>query len=131
MHKLYKKKKKSLLGAITPWDWYPILNVLQFTRGLGHELSEGTVSGAPHGLHAGLVIGFLSDKYVEHSTRVRPVRIKGGDLAVPSQGLKPQQTNPLGFEPLPAPPARISRSSYLSHSHSGDELRGGHILSTI
>ena len=39
----------------------PILIVPQPTRGLGHGLCGRATSGAPHGLHAGLVIGFLSD----------------------------------------------------------------------
>ena len=39
----------------------PILIAPQSTRGLGHRLCEETASGAPHGLHADLVIGFFSD----------------------------------------------------------------------
>ena len=72
------------------WDQYTILNVSCGQR-LGHELIGG--SGVSHDLHADLVIGFLSDHpggYVEPSTRVGAIRIKGGHLAIPSQRFKLQ-----------------------------------------
>ena len=51
--------------------------------GLGHGLRS---QWRPHGLHADLVIGFVSDVYrAWYRTRLDHVRIKGGNLAIPSQ----------------------------------------------
>ena len=77
------------MGAIAPWNTNesaPNPDCPPVHTGLGHGLRGGAASGAPHGLHTDLVIGFVSDVCrAWYRTRLDHVRIKGGDLAVPSQ----------------------------------------------
>ena len=95
----------SLLGGITP----PNPRGPPFASGSGLVIRE-TASGEHHKKLKSCLfwsIGF-SVTSMEHSTRMEAVRVKGGHLAVPSQGFKHQQIDPLGFKPLPAPPTQVS-----------------------
>ena len=96
---------------------------------LGHGLHGGTAGGAPHGLHADLVIGFVSDVYrAWYRTRLDHVRIKGGNLAVPSQEV---QTPGEGIPGGDSNPCQYHLLGFPKQSHqilSDDQL---FILSTI
>ena len=59
--------KKSLLGAITPWELTQSWVVPPSPQaGLVMDYLGETTSGAPHGLHADLVIGFLQWYRAKH-----------------------------------------------------------------
>ena len=68
--------------------------------------------GAPHGLHADLVIGFLCDCVWSMAPDWTLLGLGGGWPFLAGDSAPAGW----GFGPLPAPPAHISQGSYLSHA---------------
>ena len=104
---------------------------LQPTRGLGHGLRGGATSGAPHGLHADLVISFLSDLYIEYSTREQiPVRVR--EEIWPFLARESNPSERILWDSIPCQHhSQCLHCDPLSLSALGDQLWWIHILITI